>query len=46
MASKRRRTIETIVITPAISCRVSTQEQADSGLGLEAQQARCGHLPR
>lgn len=38
---RRRASASTETVQPAIYLRVSTQEQADSGLGLAAQQARC-----
>lgn len=44
MARKLRHTIQETVTYPAIYLRVSTDEQADSGLGLAAQEARCRAL--
>src|SRR4051794_26534025 len=43
MAMKRRKQIHALEqgIRPAIYLRVSTAEQADSGLGLAAQETRC-----
>jgi site-specific DNA recombinase len=42
MAPKKRKTeIHPDVIRPAIYLRVSTDEQADSGLGIHAQRTRC-----